>query len=172
MVPASVAPGVSSVGMMRAIAACRVARWCGSRKVSPGMCWLSFSGSRQGPADRPRRLRYLHPVLRASRLHDRSRQRRSPVTVGEGGQPVGLLPFDGGIRVLHECVEAVLVALWMAGGKEGICRGWRRESVGAARDEPVLAPAIHLQRVRYLGIELIRRGGAVEGKLQPVLPAG
>ena len=34
MQPASRAPGVSSVGMIRAIAASTVARWCGSKKVS------------------------------------------------------------------------------------------------------------------------------------------
>ena len=39
MQPASRAPGVSSVGMIRAIAASIVARWCGSKNVS-GMAVL------------------------------------------------------------------------------------------------------------------------------------
>ena len=37
MEPASVAPGVSVVGMMRAIAAAMVARWCGSKKLLIGL---------------------------------------------------------------------------------------------------------------------------------------
>src|SRR3954467_5586413 len=76
------------------------------------------------PRGQGRRVRHVDPGLRARRRQDRGGDARGAQAVAEDRQPVGRLAgLDGGVRVGDEGVEAVVVALWMAGRKRRQARG-------------------------------------------------
>src|ERR671938_390370 len=105
MVPASRAPGVSSVGIILAIAASTVARWCASKKLLSVMSSTSGRDGAAGvldvgtpvPAGEPRLAPYRVErgavVLAAGRL---ARQ-PGPVRVELGRRPVADVGDDDGL---------------------------------------------------------------------------
>ena len=86
------------------------------------------------------------------------------------GRPVGPVPAHGGVDVGDEGVEAVLVALRMAGREHRISLRLFGLGVGAAGQYQVLASPTHSVLGGFL-VEGVRRVVAVQGEPQPVLAA-
>src|SRR3954469_1774053 len=132
--------------------------------------------SSRSAIDRPRaqgrRVRHVDPGLGARRREHRGGDARGAQAVAEDRQAVGRLAgLDGGVGVGDEGVEAVVVALWMAGRKRPRARRRARQRTRVALDDRrVLAPA-DPQVLRLLLVEGQGLVGAVDLQREPVLAA-
>src|SRR3984893_9742822 len=76
-------------------------------------------------------IRHPDPAPAGGRFEDRGGQDGRAQAVGEGGEPVGSIAAYRCVAVSDEYVEAVLIALRMAGGQQHVVLRLRRQRFGA-----------------------------------------